>query len=231
MTSLELFSDDLERLVEQCAGGVVAVEHRKGHGTGLVLTPDGHVLTNAHVVRAEKAVRLRAADGEVCEARVVGRDEATDLAVLACGRRDLPPLPLAEPAAVRVGQLVVAMGHPFGFERSVSLGVVSALERRLPGRDGAVLDGLIQTDAAINPGNSGGPLLNARGQVVGVNTAMLPFAQGIGFAVPSGTAAWVASLLLRSGVVRRRFLGIAARNETLKGPELAAVGQRRAQAP
>jgi serine protease Do len=173
MNALELFSNELETLVTRAAPGVVALEHRRGNGTGLGLTPDGFVLTNEHV------------------------------------------------------QVVIALGHPFGFERSVTMGVVSALERRLPGRDGASLDGLIQTDAAINPGNSGGPLLSVKGQVVGVNTAMLPFAQGIGFAVPSSTASWVAALLLRHGAVKRRLIGISARNETLT-PELAAqVGQQR----
>jgi S1-C subfamily serine protease len=228
MSPLELFSTELETLVTRAAPGVVALEHRRGNGTGLGLTPDGFVLTNEHVVRQSTGrVRVRFSDDEWSDGEVVGRDAATDLAVVKTGRKALTTLPLAEAAAVKVGQVVIALGHPFGFERSVSFGVVSALERRLPGRDGASLDGLIQTDAAINPGNSGGPLLSVKGQVVGVNTAMLPFAQGIGFAVPSSTAAWVAALLLRHGEVHRRFLGISARNETLK-PELATeVGQAR----
>ena len=227
MSPLELFSDELEQLVSRAAPGVLAVEHRRGHGTGVTFTPDGYALTNAHVVEGGKRIRVRFHDGESNEADVVGVDTTTDLAVLRTGRSNLSTLPLAEASQVRVGQVVVALGHPFGFERSVTMGVVSALERRLPGRDGAVLDGLIQTDAAINPGNSGGPLMNVRGQIVGINTAMLPFAQGIGFAVPSATASWVASLLLRHGEVKRRYLGIAARNESLK-PELAAqTGQQK----
>lgn len=228
MNPLELFSNELETLVTRAAPGVVALEHRRGNGTGLGLTPDGFVLTNEHVVRqANGRVRVRFSDGEWSEGEVVGRDPSTDLAVVKTGRSGLTTLPLAEASAVKVGQVVIALGHPFGFERSVTFGVVSALERRLPGRDGASLDGLIQTDAAINPGNSGGPLLSVKGQVVGVNTAMLPFAQGIGFAVPSSTASWVAALLLRHGEVKRRFLGISARNETFK-PELASqVGQGR----
>ncbi|MCA3012707.1 MAG: trypsin-like peptidase domain-containing protein, partial [Myxococcaceae bacterium] len=213
MSPLALFSNELEALVTKAAPGVVAIEHRRGNGTGLGLTPDGFVLTNEHVVRqAGSAVRVRFFDGASSPAEVVGRDAATDLAVLKTRRQDLAVLPLAEPGAVKVGQVVIALGHPFGFERSVTFGVVSALERRLPGRDGATLDNLIQTDAAINPGNSGGPLLAVTGEVVGVNTAMLPFAQGIGFAVPASTAAWVAGLLLRHGEVRRRYLGISARN-------------------
>jgi serine protease Do len=214
MSPLALFSDELERLVKSAAPSVVALEHRRGHGTGLSLG-DGLVLTNAHVTQGQRTMRVRFHDSKETEGRVLGLDRTTDLAVLRVERLGVAALPLAPAGDVSVGQVVLALGHPYGFERSVSLGVVSALERRLPGRDGATLDGLIQTDAAINPGNSGGPLLNARGQVVGINTAMLPFAQGIGFAVPSATASWVSALLVRSGRVQRRFMGIAARNEVL----------------
>ncbi|MBL8915667.1 MAG: trypsin-like peptidase domain-containing protein [Archangium sp.] len=225
MTPLELFSDELEALVTKVAPGVAALEHRKGHGTALAIAQEGLILTNAHVVQHAPRMRVRFHDGATTEGSVIGSDAATDLAVVKTDRRDLPALTLASAANVKVGQVVLALGHPFGFERSVSLGVVSALERRLPGRDGATLDGLIQTDAAINPGNSGGPLLNVRGQVVGINTAMLPFAQGIGFAVPSSTASWVSSLLMRHGTVNRRFLGIAAKNENLNAELAARVGQ------
>ncbi len=227
MSPLELFSDELEALVTAHAPGVVAIEHRRGHGTGGVLTAEGTVLTNAHVVQGAGRLGIRFHDGVRVEGEVVGADPLTDLAVVKTGRTGLTALTLATAAQVKVGQVVIALGHPFGFERSVSLGVVSALERRLPGRDGASLDGLIQTDAALNPGNSGGPLINARGRVVGINTAMLPWAQGLGFAVPSSTASWVSALLLRHGTVRRRYLGIAAKNEVL-APELAErVGQPR----
>ncbi len=227
MSPLELFSDELEGLIARAAPGVVALEHRRGHGTGIALTPDGHILTNAHVVAGTRSVRVRFHDGQTADASVIGADTVSDLAVIRTSRSNPQVLALAETGQVKVGQVVVAMGHPYGFERSVSLGVVSALERRLPGRDGAVLDGLIQTDAAINPGNSGGPLMNVRGQVVGINTAMLPFAQGIGFAVPSTTATWVSALLLRHGEVRRRFLGIAARNEALAAELATQVGRPR----
>jgi S1-C subfamily serine protease len=226
MSPLELFSDELEALVTAHAPGVVAIEHRRGHGTGLALTAEGMVLTNAHVVAGTSRITVRFHDGEHVQGELVGSDPLTDLAVVKTGRTGLTTLRLASAAQVKVGQVVLALGHPFGFERSVSLGVVSALERRLPGRDGATLDGLIQTDAAINPGNSGGPLLNVRGRVVGINTAMLPFAQGIGFAVPSSTAAWVSALLLRHGSVRRRYLGIAAKNEVLTPALAERVGQR-----
>jgi S1-C subfamily serine protease len=228
MNPLELFSAELESLVTKAAPGVVALEHRRGNGTGLGLAPDGFVLTNEHVVRQSTGrVRVRFSDGEWSEGKVVGRDESTDLSVVQTERPSIDVLSLAAPNEVKVGQVVIALGHPFGFERSVTFGVVSALERRLPGRDGASLDGLIQTDAAINPGNSGGPLLSVKGAVVGVNTAVLPFAQGIGFAVPSSTVSWVARLLMRHGEVRRRFLGISARNEVLKGELVAQVGQSR----
>jgi len=227
MSPLELFSDELETLVERSAPSVVALEHRRGHGTGIAMSTDGYVLTNAHVVKSTSILEVRSHDGTKFQGEVVGRDDATDLAVVRTGRQNAPVLPLATAPQVKVGQVVLALGHPFGFERSVSLGVVSALERRLPGRDGASLDGLIQTDAAINPGNSGGPLLNVRGQIVGINTAMLPFAQGIGFAVPSSTASWVSGLLLRHGAVRRRFLGIAARNETFSLEIAEKAGQPR----
>jgi serine protease Do len=225
VSPLELFSDELETLVQRVAPGVVALEHRRGHGTALAISPDGCLLTNAHVVHNLPRLKVRFHDGTETEGEVIGRDPSTDLAIVRVDRGDLSTLTLASLSQVKVGQVVLALGHPFGFERSVSLGVVSALERRLPGRDGATLDGLIQTDAAINPGNSGGPLLNVRGQVVGINTAMLPFAQGIGFAVPSSTASWVSSLLLRHGEVRRRFLGIAAKNEHLKTELATKVGQ------
>jgi serine protease Do len=227
VNALIQFSDALEELVAAAAPGVVALEHHRGHGTGMVLAHDGYVLTNAHVARGARSIGVRFNDGKTASASVVGADDATDLAVLRVTKSSLSALPLAEMSQVRVGQMVVAMGHPFGFERSVSLGVVSALERRLPGRDGAVLDGLIQTDAAINPGNSGGPLVNARGQVVGINTAMLPFAQGIGFAVPASTASWVAALLIQHGEIRRRYLGIAAKNEALEPALAAEVGQEK----
>ncbi|MBI3185613.1 MAG: trypsin-like peptidase domain-containing protein [Myxococcales bacterium] len=226
MTLLETLSEELEQLVAKVAPGVVALEHSRGHGTGVVLAQDGYLLTNAHVVRGAAKVGTRFADGEEAAAEVVGSDPQSDLAVLRSGRSAPRALPLADSSKVKVGQLVVAVGHPFGFERSVSLGVVSALERRLPARE-VVLDGLIQTDAAINPGNSGGPLLSIRGEVVGINTAMLPFAQGIGFAVPASTVSWVAALLIHDGAVRRRYLGIAARSESLPSGLAGQIGQLR----
>jgi serine protease Do len=228
MSPLQLFSQELEALVKRASSGVAAVSTSSGNGSATVLSRDGFVLTNAHVVSRQRQVSLKWSQGSEVRARVVGVDALSDLAVLSAPSPVVEPLTFASEAEIGVGQLVVALGHPFGFERSMSLGVISAVERSLPSRSGAQLSGLLQTDAAINPGNSGGPLVDVQGRVVGINTAMLPYAQGIGFAVPSFVAAWVVPLLMRHGSVRRRFIGIAARNELL-GERLAEDhGQRQA---
>ncbi len=227
MNPLQLFSNELQALVGKTSGAVVALEHRRGHGSGVVLTDDGHVLTNAHVVNGVNTLQVKFADDVTAEGKVVGRDTASDLAVLSTGRTGVSALPFATAHSTHVGQVVLALGHPFGFERSVSLGVVSAVDRRLHGRNGTHLEGLIQTDAAINPGNSGGPLLSVDGTIVGINTAMLPFAQGIGFAVAASTATWVSVLLRRHGTVTRRYLGVAAKSAQFSAEEATGVGQRR----
>ena len=214
MTALQAFSADVAALVARAAPAVVGVEHRRGQGSGVVLAQDGYVLTNAHVTRAGGPLRVRISGSRVLAGTVVGRDDRTDLAVVRVDARDLPVLALSE-RRLQVGETVIAIGNPLGFERSVTVGVVSALYRNLPTPEGAMLEGLVQTDASINPGNSGGPLLDAAGEVVGVNTAMIPWARGIGFAVPARTASWVASVLIRDGEVRRPLLGIAARGEDL----------------
>ncbi len=162
-----------------------------------------------------------------CAARSSGRTRGPILAVVRADGSELPAVGLAE-RRLRVGEVVVAIGNPLGFERSVSLGVVSALHRNLGAPRGEVLEGLVQTDAAVNPGNSGGPLLDAAGAVVGITTAMLPWARGIGFAVPATTAGWVASTLIREGEVRRPLLGVAARGEDLEPALAARVGGARA---
>ncbi|HVP66695.1 MAG TPA: trypsin-like peptidase domain-containing protein [Anaeromyxobacteraceae bacterium] len=227
MTLLGQLSDDLAALVARASPSVVGIERRRGQGSGLVLASDGYVLTNAHVAAGGGPLRVRLPGGASVRADLVGSDVRTDLAVVRADTSGIPPLPLAEARRLRVGELVVAIGNPLGFERSVSAGVVSALYRSLPGPGGAALDGLVQTDAAVNPGNSGGPLLDARGEVVGITAAMIPRASGLGFAVPAHTASWVASVLLREGEVRRPYLGLAVRGEEL-APSLAAeVGQLR----
>ena len=226
-TALQTFSSDLADLVAAASPSVVGIEHRRGQGSGLVLAQDGFVLTNAHVAGAGGPLRVRLSGARVVRGEVVGADARTDLAVIRASAADLPALPLAE-RRLRVGEVVVSIGNPLGFERSVSLGVVSALHRNLAAPGGEVLEGLIQTDAAVNPGNSGGPLLDARGAVVGVTTAMLPWARGIGFAVPASTAGWVASTLIHEGEVRRPFLGVAARGEDLEPAAAARIGRTRA---
>ncbi|HUK67090.1 MAG TPA: trypsin-like peptidase domain-containing protein [Anaeromyxobacteraceae bacterium] len=215
MTLLASLSHDLAALVAQASPSVVGIEQRRGQGSGLVLAPDGYLLTNAHVARAQGPIQVRLSGSSTVKGERVGVDERTDLAVLRVEAPGLRALPLADSRALAVGQLVVAIGNPLGFERSVTMGVVSALYRTLPTPEGGLFDGLIQTDAAVNPGNSGGPLLDADGAVVGVTTAMLPWAHGMAFAIPSHTASWVASVLIRHGEVRRPFLGIAARGEDL----------------
>ncbi len=225
MTALEALSADAAALVARAAPAVVGVEHRRGQGSGLVLAQDGYVVTNAHVARGGP-LRVRLSGARVVPAERVGADARTDLAVLRVDARDLTVLALSE-RRLSVGELVVAIGNPLGFERSVSLGVVSALHRNLPAPEGGTLEGLVQTDVSINPGNSGGPLLDARGAVVGITTAMLPWARGIGFAVPARTASWIASVLIRDGEVRRPFLGIAARGEDLEPAVAAEAGHPR----
>jgi S1-C subfamily serine protease len=225
---LEQLSHELRTLVERASPAVVGLAHRRGHGSGVVLAADGYVLTNSHVARTRDRLVVRLANGAQVRGEVVGTDDRTDLAVVRAEAHALPTLELAEASAPGVGTLVVAIGNPLGFERSVSLGVVSALYRDLPTRDGNGLEGLIQTDAAVNPGNSGGPLVDALGRVVGITTAMIPFARGLGFAVPARTASWVAAVLIQHGTVRRPRLGVRARAEELDAAAAGCAGQTRA---
>jgi serine protease Do len=228
MSVLADLSRELAALVSRAAPAVVGLGHRRGQGSGLVLAEDGYILTNSHVARSAGDLRVRLADGVTMAGRLLGADDHTDLAIVRVDARLPAPLALAETERLSVGQLVVAIGNPLGFERSVSLGVVSALYRSLPTTAGGLLEGLVQTDAAVNPGNSGGPLVDAEGRVVGITTAMLAYASGIGFAVPASTASWVAAVLIQKGEVQRPFLGITARGEDL-GPQLAVqTGQARA---
>ncbi|HYQ01429.1 MAG TPA: trypsin-like peptidase domain-containing protein [Polyangiaceae bacterium] len=229
MSRLSEFSDELESLVESSAPSVVAVEHGRGQGSGIIVSGDGYVITNAHVVHGRAgALSVRLAGGEELSADVIGEDHASDLAVLRVGARGLPHLSLDESRRLRVGQLVLAIGNPLRFERSVSLGVVSAIDRSLPGPGRRPFEGLVQTDAAINPGNSGGPLLDARGAVVGINTAVIPRANGLGFAIPAHTAVWVTAVLIRDGRIDRPVLGISAQGIDLTPRIAAELGQSRA---
>jgi len=188
---------------------------RGGSGSGVIITPDGYILTNDHVVRGAKHLRATLRDGASFDAALVGADPATDLALIRAGGSTLPHALIGDSSALRVGQLVIAIGNPFGFQSTVSTGVVSALGRALRSADGRLIENIIQHTAPLNPGNSGGPLVDSRGRIVGVNTAIIAVAQGIGFSIPSDTAKWVVSQLLTLGRVRRGHLGIAAQQRPL----------------
>jgi S1-C subfamily serine protease len=211
-------------------GAAEAAQARGGAGSGVVVTPDGYLLTNEHVVQRVSEARVAFVDGRSVPAVVAGRDPATDLAVLRAQAGALPYAQLASSPRLRAGQLVVAVGNPFGFESTVSAGVVSALGRSLRSRQGRLIEGIVQHTAALNPGNSGGPLVDAAGRVVGINTAIIAVAQGIGFAVPAGTAQWVLTEILTQGRVRRAWLGVAARDRPLDLRLVRALGLPRASA-
>jgi len=186
-----------------------AADGQTGQGSGFVVSPDGFALTNSHVVRGQSRLRATTEEGDVLEARLIGDDPATDLALVRLTARDLPFAELGASAGLKVGQLVIAMGNPFGFRSTVSTGVVSALGRAMRSQQGRLIEEIVQHTAPLNPGNSGGPLVDSRGRVVGVNTAIIAGAQGLGFAIPAATAGWVLAELLSHGRVRRLSLGIA----------------------
>lgn len=215
---LDAYSRAVIGVVEKVGPAVVSIGVKKqmrphqigeGGGSGVVIAPDGFILTNHHVIEGAQSIEVSMTDGSSYSAELVGGDPATDLAVIRAVANGLPTATFGDSSQLQVGQLVIAIGNPLGFQSTVSTGVVSALGRSLRGTTGRLIENVIQTDVALNPGNSGGPLVDSRGKVVGINSAMIYMAQGISFAIPINTAKWVVSELITRGKVRRGYLGLA----------------------
>ncbi len=221
---LDAYSHAVVSVVERVGPAVVSLSVRgrgrgrmpHGAGSGVLFTPDGYILTNAHVVAGATSVQVGFMDGCTHEGAVVGTDPPSDLGVVRVERGGLPYVRFGDSAKLRVGQVAIAIGNPLGFSSSVSAGVVSALNRAMRAHDGRLVENIIQSDVALNPGNSGGPLVDSRGLVIGINTAMILGAQGISFAIPINTAQWVVGQIMTTGRVRRSYLGVVGQNRPVE---------------
>src|SRR6266550_8298253 len=218
-TLLDTYSHTVSSVVERVSPAVVNLRVENGDnrtsqqgGSGFAITPDGFILTNSHVVRGARSIEVTMADATTASGHLVGDDPDTDLAVVRIDASSASFLPFADSKKLRVGQIAIAIGSPYGFQQTVTAGIVSALGRSMRAESGRLMDDIIQTDAALNPGNSGGPLLNSAGEVIGVNTAVILPAQGICFAIASNTVEWVAAWLIKEGKIRRSYIGVAGQD-------------------
>ncbi len=233
---LDAYSRTVTDVVDHVRDSVVHIQARQsgpkggvGSGSGFAITPDGYIVTNSHVVHGAAEIRVTLADGETYPASLAGDDPDSDLAVIRADSPQLHPARFGNSGRLRQGQIAVAIGNPLGFEQTVTAGVVSALGRTMRARSGRLMENIIQTDAALNPGNSGGPLMNSAGEVIGVNTAMIPSAQGICFAIASNTAEFVAAWLIKEGRLRRAWLGIEGQTAPIHPRIARHLGLRRTQ--
>ena len=221
---LDAYSTAVVDAVEGVGPAVVRVERERGGGSGVVFTPDGFVLTNSHVIHGARQLAVTLSDGRGLRADIVGDDPHTDLAVLRVDGTSLPCARLGDSRRLRVGQIAIAIGNPYGFHHSATAGIVSGLGRSLRARSGRLIDDVIQTDAALNPGNSGGALVTSRGEVVGITTATILPAQGLCFAVASNTARFVATRLMADGRIRRSYIGVGGQNTPVPREQARANG-------
>src|SRR5574341_555394 len=232
---LDAYSQTVIGVVEKVGPTVVSItgqgQRQLGQvgGSGVIFTPDGYIATNAHIVQAAAQLEVSLMDGRSYPVEVVGTDLATDIAVLRINEHDLPYAEFGDSSKLKVGQVVIAIGNPLGFSSTISAGVVSAVGRAMRGQTGRLMENIIQSDVALNPGNSGGPLVDSRGKVVGINTAIIMGAQGISFSIPTNTANWVIGQLMKQGRVRRGYLGVAAQDRPIAQAAARQLGLKEAR--